>query len=311
MRLTNAPTNALRTLQTPRQTVRQTTTQTIQTTHQTPYTHTPYNPQSVCAPLARAFYPPANTAALALRSRSQALDRTVPTSAMHRQTEIARLPTFTPSHRRVWNRPHHPITYVDIQHSTFCPIGSQPLPSLFGESRDSFAALGCSRTAGRAVPHQRPRQSFRQPILPTQCPHRWSACSANAAIAAFLPIGPLTDDHRKGVFARVSNHVFHSVGSVDAREPGATQALLKLKLRFLIGWSTNNPAGYAGTPLFLARGYFDLFLLHSAALLKILGGLGLEKLGWPVESAALTQRACGIRQIAWAPPGPKRTSGRF
>jgi hypothetical protein len=75
MTLTNAPTNALATLQTPCETPMQTTPQTQQTPHQTTYTQTPYNPQGVCKPLTRAFYPPANTAALALRSRSQALDR--------------------------------------------------------------------------------------------------------------------------------------------------------------------------------------------------------------------------------------------
>ena len=75
MTLTNTPTNALATLQTPCETPMQTPLQTQQTPQQTTYTQTPYNPQGVCAPLTRAFYPPANPAALALRSRSQALDR--------------------------------------------------------------------------------------------------------------------------------------------------------------------------------------------------------------------------------------------
>ncbi len=81
MRLTNTPANACRTLQTPCQTTVQTTVQTVQTCIQTPCKHTPYNPRSVCAPLARAFYPPANRRCAGACTRSQALDRPEPAKA--------------------------------------------------------------------------------------------------------------------------------------------------------------------------------------------------------------------------------------
>jgi hypothetical protein len=68
----------------------------------------------------------------------------------------------------------------------------------------SAAGLTCAfwravwtKTEGRARTHQRPRQGFRQRIVPTQCPHGWPACRVMPANAVFLPIRPMTDDHGK------------------------------------------------------------------------------------------------------------------
>jgi hypothetical protein len=76
MTLTNPPANAIGPLQTPLQTILQTTMQTIQTTRQTPYTQTPHTPQGVCAASRALFTTHTDTAALALRSRPCAPDRT-------------------------------------------------------------------------------------------------------------------------------------------------------------------------------------------------------------------------------------------
>jgi hypothetical protein len=133
MTLTNTPTNAPRPLQTPCKTPMQTPLQTQQTTPQTPYTHTPHTPQGVCAPLTRAFCPPANTAALALRSRSQAPDRT-PSMTNPRQSVHGCSPR---QHLRDAPRQNHPTTdhhRNSRKHRPHCITSGQGQWGIDGES---------------------------------------------------------------------------------------------------------------------------------------------------------------------------------
>jgi hypothetical protein len=71
-----------------------------------------------------------------------------------------------------------------------------------------------TKTAGRALTHQRARQGLWQPIAPTQRQHAPSACGVRVSFATFRLIDHMIDDHRKRVFARVANQVFHSVEAV-------------------------------------------------------------------------------------------------
>jgi hypothetical protein len=60
--------------------------------------------------------------------------------------------------------------------------------------------------------------------LPTQCPHDRPAYGVTPAFAAVVSIDHMIEDHMKGAFGRVANHVFHCVEAVEpargaGREP--------------------------------------------------------------------------------------------
>jgi hypothetical protein len=113
----------------------------------------------------------------------------------------------------------------------------------------------------------------------------------------------LSADQREGVSARaLSRPLTLLEGKTRTRgtEPGAERrakrstsemtgnaGIDRQNTRVWVGWGQN----LLGTLI------IDVVSHYSTALSKILGGLGLE-VGWPVKPAVLTQRACGIRQIA-------------
>jgi hypothetical protein len=107
---------------------------------------------------------------------------------------------------------------------------------------------------------------------------------------------------QKGIYARVSNHVFHSVEAVDTRDAtvGATEALAILQSRFPRIEAKKTRGGMPGGGNLAARPIIDPFALFRGPAFKILAAASSEKVGWPVKPAALTQRRCVIGQIALA-----------
>jgi hypothetical protein len=91
-----------------------------------------------------------------------------------------------------------------LRHARRCPGSLSTATTARSAARVAcaLAALMHSRTPARSQAHQRARCGLWQSILPTQCPHNWPACRLTPSIAGFWPIGPMTDDHRKGLHAR-------------------------------------------------------------------------------------------------------------
>jgi hypothetical protein len=287
MTLTNTPTNAPRALQTPHHTTTQTRIQTQQTPQQTPCTHTPYNPQGVCMRLARAFYPPANPAALALRTCSQAPDRPdhqaiaeqddrsqAPQIFGKGKLQRSRYPLIIPSSGRYSQArkgPQSKSRCVDIQHHAFRSIACGWQPGFAERVTDAFAPIVRTNTAANATTHQRPRHGFdAEPIATNDVlieSDQWV-------------IGLRRATGNSGVTETVGGIQLGTVPQLAVRRARQTKRMdancpaLKSSAR--------DPAGYAGGKKPEIADLFDLFLLHSGAPFQILGGLGLKKLGRPV-----------------------------
>ena len=275
MTLTNAPTNATGSLQTPRQTTMQTHIQTQQTPQQTPYTQTPYNPRGVCMRLARAFYPPANTAALALRSRSQAPDRSDLQATAEQDDRSPTRPMF--GNGRL-ERPRHPISRVDIQHRAIQPIDRGCRTGLAARVTHAFARADRTTTAPRLTTHKRPRQRALGPILG---PARQRDTIATSKINRFA-----SRRHRfghsvqraKGIYARDVAASFTLVERKGrARASGCWRNVEAGEAFAGIGGS-KDPLGMPGARNLLGRQIIDLSSRYSTALLKILGGPAVQNL---------------------------------
>jgi hypothetical protein len=159
----------------------------------------------------------------------------------------------------------------------FCRIKPASLVSRAARVRDSFAALMRTRTTGRAPTHQRPSWQALGPILGPRCQH---AAISISKINWFEPSRHRfghSVQHFERDLARVSNHVFHSVGSVDARTPGSTQALPNGKCQFPWLRAKTGRQGWVGAP---PNRPADISTYRSAFapdLWRILVGLGLKK----------------------------------
>ena len=104
---------------------------------------------------------------------------------------------------------------------------------------------------------------------------------------------------QKDIYARVSNHVFHSVEAVgrarEAQAIGAAEALAMVQSRYSNGAGKRGPAGLGVGATWLAHRIIDLFLQHRAAFFK---NLGLSKSGRPFAG-----KVGPLRKLAAA--GPK------
>jgi hypothetical protein len=244
MRLTNAPTNALR---------------RMTNAHADARTNAPTNdanalctrppiPPYAFAPRARLQappFPPAfghGCAIAALASKRSDHPQDEQPDELQKGGIVLILPILT---RILW--------------SPFLAGVSRCLPGSAARVIHAFARSGCTNTAVRSTTHQRTRHGLRQPILPTQCPHGWPANSVRPAIAAFRTIDHMIDDHGKGVFARVAAASFTLVD-------GKTRSRNLDLGRYLRDRPSEDPAWGCRGPLPGCLGIIDVPSEHTAAI---------------------------------------------
>jgi hypothetical protein len=132
---------------------------------------------------------------------------------------------------------------------------------------------------------------------------RSPASDENARIAGLSGIEPCDGKSRERVFARNQAATF-TVYLLEEREgqaPGATEALANERAPFPMISRQKDRGGVGVGPIWTARPNIDLpTCIRGRFSRNFFGPACSEKVGWPVKSAALTQRRCGIGQIALA-----------
>ena len=178
--------------------------------------------------------------------------------------------------RKGRKRPRHADMRIDIEQRTFGVIVRRCMPCLAARGPRALASVDHHRATGRASTHRRPSYGLRSGLP--------FPCASRSPVMLDCPShNPLQDNetHRrhhllsdqKGIYARVSNHVFHTVEAVgrgcEGQALGATEALAQQKPRFIgieakvgrVGWGW----GEETKPLRLS----DLPIRYSAAFPKI------------------------------------------
>jgi hypothetical protein len=185
------------------------------------------------------------------------------------------------SEREGWNRPRCTLMRVDIQQLAFQTIAARTPSSLAGESRDSFAGIGRTKTAGSAQTHQRTRQAVCGPCPNTPAvtafahtvPTHRNGAGGKARNAAIFGIWPHDgksregDLHARAILLVPTLEVRKACARGRARGPGCRRNVEPGEKR-VDRLSKHRGRGGWGH-LFPACRYFDLSIQHSAALSKI------------------------------------------
>jgi len=314
----NTPSNRLDNLRTPLRTAIRTGIRSCSNTpSNTLRTYSPHPPGSSKG-LTRAFYPPANPAALALRSGSQAHDGPDNQTTVDKQHD--RSPARQIREWGRWNSPHRAVMRVDSLNPQIINAATtvwlarhdQRLVSMPDRQRESARAFSClaaiegQRAAERI--HGLPMgfadglifpcasQQSRTPDCPPHNPLRHNKTHRRHH---------LSDDH-KDLYARAISKPLALLDRVRrARSPG-DQTVAKPKPQ--TQWKPNSllgrgkkTRGSGGVPPNSGEpAIIDVILQHIAALFENLGGPSLKNLGRPEKPSTLTQGSHRIRQIELA-----------
>jgi hypothetical protein len=210
------------------------------------------------------------------------------------------------------------------------PIAARPPRSPASESRDSFAGIDHTKTAGSAKTHQRTRQGLCGigGHVRLSSTNRLSLASATGGHSIVrtplraLTFAPLSAKstvqihgagRSKGIYARALSRPLALLDRVR-RDREARPARQRRSVDF-----RRNIAG--GQPLFSKRGgvggktgdhrYINILPVFRGPLSQNSGAPVLKKFGPPVKPAALTQGSVRIRQIGlaaiWVAPGVEPT----
>jgi hypothetical protein len=288
----NTPSNCLDGLRTPIRTPIRTGIRSCSNTPANTLRTYPPHPPGGSKRLARAFHPPANTAALALRSCSQALDK--PDCQITAEQPVrspVRLSRERGCNRGWLERPHHPIMRVDIQRRAVPTIGAMTPHSLAARqrTRQGLCQLSLNSREGTPLLHTRSQtrletlsfarernrqaakatvKSHGEGIYARGVPHSKSLLGSNGA-------------HARALFCRRRN------GSTGETQRGINQTAPKVGR---VGWGVAVDI-YASVMIDLiavARG--PVFLFRRGPCSKKLAALS-EKVGLPVKGPALTHGA--------------------